>query len=301
MTADTHIGVIGYGEVGRALAVAFAERGLAVSAYDLSWDGVGDEIEPGVAAATSNQQIAERSTVVFVCTPAAAIEAVAADLSGRLGEGTLVADLASATAESKIRASRLLGSQADQYIDIALSAPPMQDGLAARMYASGGRARELMEWSAAHGMDIRFLGQRVGQATQLKILRATITKGLEAILYESLTTALLHDVDPDTVMATIESAFDDRPFYRFCEYLVSTGVVHDGRRAVEIGEAALMAENVGIEADMARGAERVLRRAAALHGQDDPQSFRSALRTYARSAGERRTEADADLALGRLA
>lgn len=300
MTADSHIGVIGYGEVGRSLAIAFARKGSAVSAYDLSWRGVGDEIDPGVAAAGSNQEIAARCDVIFVCTPAAAIEAVAADVAGHLGVDTLVADLASATAESKIRASRLLGDQADRYIDIALSAPPLHDGLAARMYASGGRARDLMAWSQLHGMDIRFLGDRVGQCTQLKILRATITKGLEAILYESLTTALLYDVDPDTVMATIESAFDDRPFYRFCEYLVSTGVVHDGRRSVEISEAALMAENVGIEADMARGAERVLRRAAALHGPDDPQDFRSALETYARSAGQRLAEADADLALGRL-
>ena len=294
------IGVIGYGEVGRSLAMAFAERDLPVVAYDLSWGDVGGEIDPGVGAAKSTADVAQHSDVVWVCTPAAAIEAVARDLSGHFDGESLVVDLASATAESKIRASQALGEDADFYLDIALSAPPLHDGLSARMYASGARAKELMDWSGEHGMDIRYLGDRVGQATQLKILRATLTKGLEAILYESLSTALLYDVDPDTVMATIESAFDDRPFYSFCEYLVSTGVVHDGRRAVEIGEAATMAENAGLVADMARAAERVLSRAALLHGRDDPQDFRSALQTYARSAGERVGKVDPNLSVGRL-
>jgi 3-hydroxyisobutyrate dehydrogenase-like beta-hydroxyacid dehydrogenase len=300
VTEEQSVGIIGYGEVGRSLARAFVTAGFLVIAYDAVWPERAADPDPGVTAAADNAEVAASCRVLFVCTAASAIERVAAQLAGHLADDALVIDLASATAESKIRARDLLGPAADAYLDIALSSPPLHDGLGARMYASGPRSAELIAWAGDHGMDVRYLGDRVGQATQLKILRATLTKGLEAILLESLSTALLYDVDPETVLRTVESAFDDRPFQRFCEYLVSTGVVHDHRRAIEIGEAAQMAEAAGIPADMARAGQRVLERAAGLHRAGDLQDFRSALETYARAAGPATAHADRALAVGRL-
>jgi 3-hydroxyisobutyrate dehydrogenase-like beta-hydroxyacid dehydrogenase len=284
MTKQQSVGIIGYGEVGRSLAISFAASGVPVSAFDLSFgtrEGAPDE---GVVYESSSADVAASSRVIFVCTPAAGIESVARDLAGHIEPHHLIVDLASATPESKVRAADSLGSASDAYVDVALSAPPLQDGITARMWASGPRADELIEWSDSLGMDIRRLGDRVGQATKLKILRATLTKGLEAILLESMSAALLHDMDPELILRTVESAFDDRPFQTFCDYLVSTGVVHDDRRAIEVGEAAAMAEEVGIESDMARAAERVLTRASQLHQPGDAQEFVSALRTYARHA-----------------
>jgi 3-hydroxyisobutyrate dehydrogenase-like beta-hydroxyacid dehydrogenase len=283
MTQQQAVGIIGYGEVGRALAIGFAAAGVPVSAFDLSF-ARGTPDDDGVRYPGSGVEIAAASRVIFVCTPAAAIEPVAKELAGHIEAHHLIVDLASATPESKIRAAESLGSASGAYVDVALSAPPLQDGITARMWASGPRAEELIEWSDTLGMDIRRLGDRVGQATKLKILRATLTKGLEAILLESMSAALLHDVDPEIILGSVSSAFDDRPFQTFCDYLVSTGVVHDDRRAIEVGEAAAMAEQVGIASDMARAAERVLTRASKLHQAGDQQEFISALRTYARQA-----------------
>lgn len=285
MTQHRPVGIVGYGEVGRALAIGFAAADVPVCAFDVSWLSRKVVPDAGVRHAGSAREVAAAaSPVIFVCTPAAGIEAVARELAGRVGPAQLVVDLASATPESKVRAAASLGAASDAYVDVALSAPPLQDGITARMWASGPRVDELIRWGDALGMDIRRLGDRVGEATKLKILRATLTKGLEAILLESMSTALLHDMDPELVLRTVESAFDDRPFQTFCDYLVSTGVVHDDRRAIEVGEAAAMAEEVGIASDMARAAERVLTRAARLHRPGDAQEFISALRTYARHA-----------------
>jgi 3-hydroxyisobutyrate dehydrogenase-like beta-hydroxyacid dehydrogenase len=284
MTQRQSVGIIGYGEVGRALAIGFAAAGVSVSGFDLSWATREVVPDDGVRHESCAEDVAASSRVIFVCTPAAGIEAVARQLAGHIEPTQLIVDLASATPESKIRAAESLGPASDAYVDVALSAPPLQDGITARMWASGPRADELITWSDSLGMDIRRLGDRVGQATKLKILRATLTKGLEAILLESMSAALLHDMDPELVLRTVESAFDDRPFQTFCDYLVSTGVVHDDRRAIEVGEAAAMAEEVGIESDMARAAERVLTRASKLHQPGDEQEFISALRTYARHA-----------------
>ena len=279
------MGIIGYGEVGRSLALSFAAAAVPVCAYDLSWATREVAPDDGVRRLGGNREVATCARVIFVCTPAAGIEGVARELAGHVGSDHLIVDLASATPESKVRAAESLGTASDAYIDVALSAPPLQDGISARMWASGRRVDALIAWSDSLGMDIRRLGDEGGQATKLKILRATLTKGLEAILLESMSAALLHDMDPELILRTVESAFDDRPFQTFCDYLVSTGVVHDDRRAIEVGEAAAMAEEVGLQSDMARAAERVLTRASQLHRPGDQQEFVSALRTYARSAG----------------
>lgn len=298
MAQPDQIGFIGYGEVGRAMARGFVATGMTVLAFDLRWPE-GSEHD-GVRRAASIEEIADACPVIWVCTPAAAIEAVAEQLAGRVTPQQFVVDLASAHADSKIRAARALGEASDAYIDIALSAPPLDDGIAARMYASGPRAEEFIRWTSAHGMDVRHLGDKVGQATQLKILRAPLTKGLEAILLEALTTAMLYGVDPETLVRTVESAFDDRPYFRFCEYLVATGVVHDDRRAIEVGEAATMAEQVGVTADMARATERVLQRSASLHGPEDEETFLGAIRAYARHVQDVRGPVDDTLAVGPL-
>lgn len=300
MSEQKRVGIIGYGEVGRSLAQGFVEAGIPVAAFDLCFSDPLFVVDANVDAAGSIAELVGACDVIWVCTQAAAIEVVATEVAGCIAGRHLVVDLASAPAESKIRAARALGPRHDAYIDIALSAPPLQDGISARMYASGPRAVELIAWGDGHGMDLRYLGERVGQATQLKILRATLTKGLEAILLESMATALAYDVDPNTVLETVASAFDDRPFKVFCEYLVATGVVHDNRRAIEVGEAALMAEQAGMVADMARAAERVLTRSSQLHRPDDPQEWVSALRTYAQHAGERSVATDPELAVGSL-
>ena len=296
---DEQIGIIGYGEVGRSMARSFAATGIGVVAFDLRWPPGSDD--DGVVKAASVGEVAAACRVIWVCTPAAAIEVVAQQLAGHIGPDQFVVDLASAHADSKIRAMRSLGEASDAYLDIALSAPPLDDGIAARMYVSGPRAHELVAWGDARGMDLRFLGNRVGQATQLKILRAPLTKGLEAILLEALTTSMRYGVDPETLVRTVESAFDDRPFFRFCEYLIATGVVHDDRRAIEIGEAATMAEHAGVTADMARAAERVLLRSASLHNSEDEETFLGSLRAYARHVQDVTPPADSDLAVGPLA
>ena len=298
MTDEDQVGIIGYGEVGRSMARGFVDAGLTVSAFDLRFPP-GSEND-GVHLAQSIAEIATSSPVIWVCTPAAAIEAVADQLAGHVTAEHFVADLASAHADSKIRATRALGPASDAYIDIALSAPPLDDSIAARMYASGPRAQEFIRWTSSHGMDVRYLGDKVGQATQLKILRAPLTKGLEAILLEALTTAMRYGVDPETLVRTVESAFDARPYFRFCEYLIATGVVHDDRRAIEIGEAATMAEQVGVTADMARAAERVLYRSASLHQPEDEETFLGAIRAYARHVTEASARVDDALAVGPL-
>lgn len=296
---EVDVGFIGYGEVGRSMARSFVAAGAAVAAFDHRWPEGSDD--DGVRQAASIQEIAAACPVIWVCTPAAAIEAVAAQLAPHVTPQHFVADLASAHADSKIRAMRSLGPAGDAYIDIALSAPPLDDGIAARMYASGPRADDFISWTGAHGMDVRYLGDKVGQATQLKILRAPLTKGLEAILLEALTTAMLYGVDPETLVRTVESAFDDRPYFRFCEYLIATGVVHDSRRVIEIGEAATMAEEVGVTADMARAAERVLQRSADLHQPSDEETFLGAIRAYARHVRDVGAAVDGSLAVGPLA
>ena len=108
-----------------------------------------------------------------------------------------------------------------------------------------------------YGMNIRYLGDQVGQASAFKVIRSIFTKSLEATLMESITCARYYGV-ADEIFASIVSFLADEPTDKTLSLMIQTNVVHAKRRGDEICEIAEMEKNAGLENTMAEAATKKL-------------------------------------------
>lgn len=81
-----------------------------------------------------------------------------------------------------------------RFSDAGIVGPPPRKPGTTRFYASGPGAAEFAELSAA-GLDVRVIGDRIGQASGLKMCYAAMTKGLIALGAELLVAAHLMGLD----------------------------------------------------------------------------------------------------------
>ena len=73
------IGFIGLGNIGKPIADNIARGGYDMSVYDIA--GTSERAPDGVYVSASITEVAERSSVIFLCLPSlAAIEAVVAEI-----------------------------------------------------------------------------------------------------------------------------------------------------------------------------------------------------------------------------
>ena len=85
-----------------------------------------------------------------------------------------------------------------------IGGPPIWGGQGTRFYASGEHVAEFAVLGE-YGLDVRLAGERIGQASGLKMCYAALTKGLTALATESLTTAKILGLDA-TLRAELEQS-----------------------------------------------------------------------------------------------
>lgn len=73
---------------------------------------------------------------------------------------------------------------------------------------SGPQARKAAEWLTRLGMSPRVAGERVGQASAIKLTRSIMIKGMEALFAECFLAARLGGVE-DEVLASLEASDPD--------------------------------------------------------------------------------------------
>jgi len=90
-------------------------------------------------------------------------------------------------------------------VDVGIIGNPPEPGPPkTRLYASGHHAGEFAEL-AKHGLDVRVMGEHIGQASGIKMCYASLTKGLNALATELLTAGRLMDVE-GPLLAELESS-----------------------------------------------------------------------------------------------
>ena len=134
------IGIIGYGAVGKAFAVALktqASQGVAwVGAWDVLFDDMRDlpdsEMERaeaiakyerqhardrGIAAAGSTKQLCETATLIISCVTASNTLAVAEEVAKHIQRGTYFLDVNSASPATKQAAAALIDAAGGHFVD----------------------------------------------------------------------------------------------------------------------------------------------------------------------------------------
>jgi 3-hydroxyisobutyrate dehydrogenase-like beta-hydroxyacid dehydrogenase len=273
---STRWGLVGFGEAGRVIGAALAASGADLAVHDRVL--LDPERGPGLAEAVraAGAQpvadvagLADRDVVLSLVTPATAL-AAAEGLATVVGDGVLYVDLNSTAPPVKEAVAAAL--PAARVVDGVMTGGGIRlDGSRIPISLAGPDAPEAARLLAGAGFRTAVVGEQVGAAAALKMLRSVVVKGLEGLWTEALLAARELDV-VEPLIAMVEETLDRWPTRDFATMLVTTHVAHAGRRQ---GEARMVRDTVagtGVEPFMsaalvarqertARGLEQAGRRA----------------------------------------
>jgi 3-hydroxyisobutyrate dehydrogenase-like beta-hydroxyacid dehydrogenase len=122
--AGEHIGFIGLGNMGGAIALRLLRAGYPMTVLDLDPNKMAPLIQEGASTAATPREIAERSTIVLASLQPEAVEEVTCGKSGiaeAKKNGLAFVDLSSTTPELAIKVSDALRARGVEMLDAPLS------------------------------------------------------------------------------------------------------------------------------------------------------------------------------------
>jgi 3-hydroxyisobutyrate dehydrogenase-like beta-hydroxyacid dehydrogenase len=257
-----HIGLVGYGEVGRTLAEDLRKQGITVSAHDLKLASeAGSPLrqhaaEQGVTLFETHAELAEEADFIISAVTASQAVPVAQACAGALKPSAYFLDLNSASPGAKIRAADIVNRNGGRYVEGAVmtSIPPYR--IKVPLLLGGPEAKALMPLINALGFDSQVASEKLGVASATKMCRSVMIKGLEAMVIESFTTARAYGVE-DAVLASLKETFPGIDWEKQGAYFFQRVIEHGRRRSEEVREVAETVRDVGLAPWSAAGtAER---------------------------------------------
>lgn len=257
-----HVGLVGYGEVGRILAEDLATQGVTVSAYDVKLGTpaaaalVDHAVVHGVKLAASHADLAARADLLVSAVTASQAVPVAKSCASAIRQGTWFLDFNSASPGAKQRAAKLIDGAHGRYVEGAVmtSIPPYR--IKVPLLLGGPSAAELSPLINALGFASKIASDKLGVASATKMCRSIMIKGLEAMVIESFTTARAYGVE-DAVIASLQETFPSIDWEKQGAYFFQRVIEHGRRRAEEVREVAETVREIGLDPWSASGtAER---------------------------------------------
>ncbi|MBX9611838.1 MAG: DUF1932 domain-containing protein [Burkholderiales bacterium] len=254
-----HIGLIGYGEVGKIFSAGLKDKPgvVAVRVWDtkLAHDTTraaeqAHALQAGVSAQASARALCEASDLIISAVTASNTLAVAREAAPLMRQGAIFLDLNSASPGTKKECAARVEAAGGHYVEagVMTSVPPY--GVRVPMLLGGARAAELAALLNGWGLDTRAVSVELGVASAIKMCRSVMIKGLEALVIESYATARAYGVE-DHVLPTLQETFPGIDWARQGAYFFSRVVQHGQRRAEEMRESANTVREAGFEAIMA--------------------------------------------------
>ena len=243
MTA--RIGIIGYGEAGRAFGAGLAGAGATVATYDIlapTPDGAGiraNAAADGVAVYATAAQAIDGAGIVLSLVPADAARTVAIEAAGHLQAEQLFMDMNSVSPREKETGAAIVEAAGARYVEATIMAPVVENGVASEVLLAGPAAAQAQEILVPYGMVLAVVGDRFGAAAAVKLCRSVIVKGIEAIVVESMLAARQYGAD-GAVLASLQKSDPEIDWAARADYVFERVLRHGRRRAAEMrfaGEA----------------------------------------------------------------
>ena len=260
------LAVLGLGEVGRCFAAHLTERGfeLQLQAPRPNAAALALATQKGLALHRGPGAWLGAVDWVLSCVTGTQALGVAQSTFPHLQPGATYCDFTTATRQVKQEAADQAAALGIRYVDVAIMGAVSLGGFATPMLASGTGAEALAGWMDGAGARLQVMaGAAAGDAVALKMLRSVFTKGLEALSVEVTMAAQQQGL----LVPLLEQLrdVDETPLRTFMAMLVSTHVVHAGRRLREVQDArqALLQQGLpsavlpGVEGRFAYTAERL--------------------------------------------
>ena len=257
-----HVGLVGYGEVGRILAEDLRKDGVRVLAYDIKLDGA--QARPlqehaagiGVTLASSHADLAARADFIVSAVTASQAVSVARACAGSVRKDAWFLDFNSASPGAKQRAAAVIDGAGGRYVEGAVmtSVPPYR--IKVPLLLGGAGARELTPLLVDLGFNAKVASDQLGVSSAVKMCRSIMIKGMEAMVIEAFTTARAYGVE-DAVLASLAETFPGISWEKQGAYFFQRVIEHGRRRAEEVREVAETVREAGLTPWSAQGtAER---------------------------------------------
>jgi 3-hydroxyisobutyrate dehydrogenase-like beta-hydroxyacid dehydrogenase len=254
-----NLGLIGFGEAGQTFAAA-ARWESSARVYDRLTDQEAtrpakeaDYRRAGVCGVDRLSSALEGPGLVLSLVTADQALPVAAAAAASLSPGAMFCDMNSVAPATKRAAAAEIEAAGALYVDIAIMSPVLPARLAAPLLLSGSEAETAARRLARLGFtDVRVVGQDVGQASSIKMIRSVIVKGLEALTAEAMLAAHAAGV-AEEVLASLDASAISEPWAKRADYSLDRMMVHGLRRAEEMEEVVKTLGDLGIEPLMSRG------------------------------------------------
>jgi 3-hydroxyisobutyrate dehydrogenase-like beta-hydroxyacid dehydrogenase len=257
-----HVGLIGYGEVGKTFALGLLEKSgvVSVAAWDLKLSSdaplsvrqaeLAHAKIHGIQATHSMAALCVKCQFIISAVTASNTLAVAQEAAKYLQPGTVFLDLNSASPGTKQACSQLIEAAGGLYVEagVMTSVPPY--GIRVPMLLGGTSSKALADKLQSWGLDAKSVSDTLGVASAIKMSRSVMIKGLEALVIESYATARAYGVE-DHVLPTLQETFPQIDWAQQGAYFFSRVVQHGKRRSEEMREAANTVKEAGFEPFMA--------------------------------------------------
>lgn len=234
------LALIGYGEAGRSFAQCgkWAEN---VCGFDIAPDRAPAMAEDGIRVANSLATALSGANGVLSLVTAGQAEIVASEAARHLSVDAYFFDMNSVAPTSKKASSERIGAVGGRYVDVAIMAPVEPARMAVPLLVSGAWAHDGAAFLRGLGFsNIRIVGDEVGRAATIKMLRSVLNKGIEALTAECLIACERAGVT-DELVRSFGDGWADKADYRLDRMMV-----HGLRRAQEMAEVSKTLEALGV-------------------------------------------------------
>jgi 3-hydroxyisobutyrate dehydrogenase-like beta-hydroxyacid dehydrogenase len=244
--------LIGFGEAGSTFACAGEWCGRA-----MGWDILAERraampdcgVEPASSAAAA---LADAKLALSLVTADAA-QPVARECAAAIAPDTLWCDMNSIAPQTKQQAAQAIEDAGGRYVDVAILAPVNPAKLDVPLLLAGVAAEEAAQMLAALGFtNIRAVGEDVGRASAIKMVRSVMVKGIEALTDEMMAAASLAGIT-DEVLASLDASERQIGWAERAAYNLERMETHGHRRAAEMEEVARTLSGFGVEPLMTSG------------------------------------------------
>lgn len=250
---------IGLGEVGSNVTIGLAQKGVSVKGYDIKFETEGREgfkkcEEAGVVLVNSPKELIEGSDIIIAVTSCSKAMETAAMYKPFLKKEQVYCEFNSTVPEAVFEVEKYIGD-ACTFIDGCVLVSANIHKEKSPCCSSGPAAEEVTKILNELGMNIRYMGDKIGQASAFKVIRSIFTKNLEATLIETMTCARYYGVEDD-IFDSITTFLSDAPLDVTLPMMIKTNAVHAFRRGQEIEEIAAMQAEAGLENTMSLAATK---------------------------------------------
>ncbi len=250
----TNITFIGFGEAAGLLTDGLSGAGAAVtSTYDILIDNPDkDEAHKDkadskgvIAAATAEQAVAD-ADIVISAVVSKEILVAAKNVAPHLSAGQIYMDINSASPAAKREAAEIVEATGAAFVEAAVMDLVPPHGHMVPMLLAGKKAKELAAMLTPYGMNVKAIGENIGNASSVKMVRSVFMKGFSAILLESLVAANKLNA-ADAVLDSLQITYPQFNWKDFASRSMSRLTQHAKRQSEEMHSVAATLEELGIE------------------------------------------------------